>query len=78
MTQTSNPFPPYRPSQDSPLSQVKRDHSGFVTVTNMEEQRRAEGIPEDMRSGRLAPTFDEVETPAPFTETTPVPRIPKS
>jgi hypothetical protein len=75
---TSNPFETYRPSEDSPLSQVQRDHAPFVTVTNVEEQRRSEGIIEDMQSGRLTPIFDEVQTPAPFTQTTPVPRIPKS
>ena len=74
MIQTSNPFSPFRPSEGSPLSQVQRDHSGFVTITNLEEQRRSEGIPDDMRSGRLEPSFREVETPAPFTPTTPVPR----
>lgn len=79
MVKPNDPFmpQPFRPSDGSPLSDVQRDHSPFVTVTNLEEQRRSEGIPDDMRSGRLAPIFDPVRTAPPFESTTPVGHFPK-
>jgi hypothetical protein len=75
MSETNNPFAqPFRPSEGSPLAQTQREHSPFVTVTNVEEQRRAESITADMQSGALTPIFDPVQTQPPFPAVTPVAR----
>ncbi len=74
MSQTDNPFPSFHPGASSPLSQTQREHSPFVTVANVEEQRRAEGIVSDIQSGARTPIFDQTPTPVPFPPMTPVAR----
>jgi len=64
---------PFRPGATSPLDRVKRETAPIVTVSNAEEQSRAESLPTAIAAGNAAPRYGDRVTPPPFPQTSVVP-----
>ena len=65
-TQQTPPVIPGQPPRFSPSA-------GTPPRVSVSEQRRAESLPGQIRSGEKAPRFGDAVTRPPFTPTTPVP-----
>ncbi len=65
--------PKFTPGTTSPLDRTARDFASRIAVQSAQEQRRAEALSDQIRSGEKAPRYGDAVTRPPFTPTTPVP-----